>query len=118
MLRGARFESAGLSEDKMREDLREGAEQKVKENLVLGKIADLENIDLEEDTIREGFKNLAAQTGRDMAQLQRYYEENHLMDSFRNQLLIEKILNHCVQGANISEVHRISEKNEEEGKEP
>ena len=118
MLRGARFEATGLSEEKMREDLREGAEQKVKEDLVLGKIADLENIDVEEDTIREGFKNLAAQTGRDMAQLQRYYEENHLMDSFRNQLLIEKILNHCVQGANITEVDEISEKNQEERKEP
>ena len=116
MMRGARFESTGLSEEKMREDLREGAEQKVKEDLVLGKIADLENIDLDEDTIREGFKNLAAQTGRDMAQLRRYYEENHLMDSFRNQLLIEKILNHCVQGASITEVERISEKSHEERK--
>jgi trigger factor len=116
MMRGARFESTGLSEEKMREDLREGAEQKVKENLVLGKIADLENIDLDEDTIREGFKNLAAQTGRDMAQLRRYYEENHLMDSFRNQLLVEKILNHCIQGASITEVERISEKSHEERK--
>jgi trigger factor len=117
MLRGARFESTGLSEEKMREDLRKGAQQKVKEDLVLGKIADLEDIDLDEDTIREGFKNLAAQTGRDMAQLRRYYEENHLMDSFRNQLLVEKILNHCVQGATITEVERISEKSHEERKE-
>jgi len=116
-LRGARFESTGLSEEKMREDLRKGAQQKVKEDLVLGKIADLENIGLDEDTIREGFKNLAAQTGRDMAQLRRYYEENHLMDSFRNQLLVEKILNHCVQGATITEVERISEKSHEERKE-
>ena len=117
MLRGTRFEATGLSEEKMREDLRKGAEQKVKEDLVLGKIADLENIDLDEATIREGFKNLAAQTGRDMAQLRRYYEENHLMDSFRNQLLVEKILNHCVHGANITEVERISEKGHEERKE-
>jgi trigger factor len=116
MMRGARFESTGLSEEKMREDLREGAEQKVKEDIVLGKIADLENIDLDEDTIREGFKNLAAQTGRDRPQLRRSYEENHLMDSFRNQLLIEKILNHCVQGASITEVERISEKSHEERK--
>jgi trigger factor len=116
MLRGARYESTGLSEEKMREDLREGAQQKVKEDLVLGKIADLEDIDLDENTIREGFEKLAAQTGRDMAQLRRYYEENHLMDSFRNQLLVEKILNHCVQGATIIEVDRISEKSHEERK--
>ena len=118
MLRGARFESTGLSEEKMREDLREGAEQRVKEDLVLGKIADLEKIHLDDDTIREGFKNLAAQTGRDMAQLRRYYEENRLMDSFRNQLLVEKILNHCVQGANITEVAQLSEKSQEERQEP
>jgi hypothetical protein len=59
---------------------------------------------------------LAAQTGQDLTILQQYYEKNNLMDSFRNQLLIEKILNHLVQGATISEVQEISEESQKDRK--
>ncbi len=38
------------------------------------------------------------------------------MDSFRNQLLIEKILNHLVQGAKVSEVQGISEESQKDRK--
>jgi len=106
---GSKLESAGISEDTMRQDLKLTAEEKVKEELILGKIADLEDIKLEDSDIRDGFRKLAAQTGQDLTILQQYYEKNNLMDSFRNQLLIEKILNHLVQGAKVSEVQEISE---------
>ncbi len=109
LLRGTQFESTGLSEKKMREDLRNGAEQNVKEDLVLSKIADMENITIEEHEIMSGFRKLADQTGRDPALLQKYYEENNLIDGFRNQLLVEKILNHCLEGAKIVEVKEISD---------
>ncbi len=114
---GAKFESSGISEEKMRGDLRTTAEESVREKLVLGKIADMEDIRVEESDIRDGFHELAAQTGNNPAMLQQYYEENNLMDSFRNQLLVEKILNHLVQGARISEVNEISEKSQEDRKE-
>jgi len=106
---GKKFESAGISEEKMRQDLRAAAEETVKEKLVLGKIADMEDIKVEDSDIRDGFRELATQTGNDPAMLQQYYEKNNLMDSFGNQLLIEKVLNHLVQGAKISEVQQISE---------
>jgi len=114
---GSKLESAGISEDTMRQDLKLAAEEKVKEELILGKIADLEDIKLEDSDIRDGFQELAAQTGQDLAMLQQYYEKNNLMDSFRNQLLIEKILNHLVQGAKISEVQEISENGLKDSKE-
>jgi trigger factor len=107
---GTRFESAGISEEKLRKDLRIPSEQKVKEELVLGKIAEMEAIGVEEPDIRKGLQELAAQTGSDLAMLQQYYEKNNLMDQLRNQLLVEKILNHLVQGAKITEVEEISEK--------
>ena len=64
-----------------------------------------------------GFQQLAAQTGKDLATIQRYYEQNNLMDSFRNQLLSEKILNHVVQAAKITETQEISEERPEQRKE-
>jgi len=106
---GTTLESAGISEKKLRKDLRTGAEQKVKEDLVLGKIAEMEDIRVEESDIREGFQELAAQTGNDLAMLRQSYEKNNLVDAFRNQLLVEKILNHLVQGAKITEVEEVSE---------
>ena len=118
LVRGVRFESAGISEEKMREDFRKGAEEKVKEDLVLSKIAHLENISIEEHEIREGFQSLAAQMGKDLATLQRYYEENDLVDSFRNQLLVEKVLNHCVQDAKIIEVKEMPRESQKDRKEP
>ena len=108
---GSKLESAGISEEKMRDDLRPVAERRVKEDFVLGKIADMENITLEEHDTRDGFQRLAAQTGKEPAVLERFYETNNLMDSFRDQLLTEKTLNHLVQGAKITEVKEISEEN-------
>jgi FKBP-type peptidyl-prolyl cis-trans isomerase (trigger factor) len=106
---GTRFESAGISEEKMRHDLRTGAEETVKEKLIVGKIADMEDIRVDDSDIRDGFRELAAQTGNDPTKLQQYYEKNNLMDSFGNRLLIEKVLNHLVKGDKISEVQEIYE---------
>jgi trigger factor len=107
---GTPLESAGISEERLRMELRRGAEQRVKEELVLGKIADMEAIRIEDSDIRKGFQELAAQTGNDLARLQQYYEKNNLMDQLRDQLLVEKILNHLVQGANITEVEEMSQR--------
>ena len=114
---GTNLESAGISEEKMRQDLRIPAEEKVKEELVLGEIADIENIKVEDSDIRDGFQDLATQTGSDTSMLQQYYEKNNLMDSFRNQLLVEKVLNHLVQGAKVIEVKELSEESQKDRKE-
>ena len=114
---GTKFESAGISEEKMRQDLRRGAEEKVKEELVLSEIADIEDIKVEDSDIRDGFQELAAQTGNNIAMLQQFYEKNNLMDSFRNQLLVEKVLNHLVQGAKVIEAQEIPEKSPKDRKE-
>jgi len=114
---GSRFELAGISEEEMRNNLRTAAEEKVKEDLVLSKIADMEDIRVEDSDVRNGFQELSAQIGKGPDILQQYYEKNNLMDSFINQLLVEKILNHLVQGAKITEVKELTETNEKERKE-
>lgn len=111
---GSQFESAGISEEKMRQDLRPVAEVKVKEGFVLSKIADIENIRVEDTDIMDGFQKLAAQTEKDPAVLQQFYEKNNLMDSFRDQLLTEKTLNHLVQGAKIIEAKEIPEESQKD----
>jgi len=107
---GSRLDSAGISEEAMRHELWPVAENTVKEDLVLDTIAEMENITVEEQDTRDGFQRLAAQTGKDPAVLERLYETNNLMESFRNQLLKEKALNHLIQGAKILNVKQISNK--------
>jgi trigger factor len=107
---GSQLESAGIPVETMRGELRPVVERKVKEDFILGKIAHMENITIEENDTRDGFQRLAAQTGKDSMVLERFYETNNLMDSFREQLLKEKTLNHLVQGAKITKVEQISEK--------
>jgi len=107
---GSRLDSAGISEEAMRHELRPVAENTVKEAFVLDTIAEMENIAVEEQDTRDGFQRLAAQTGKDPAALERLYETNNLMESFRNQLLKEKALNHLIQGAKIIDVKQISNK--------
>jgi len=107
---GSQLESAGIPVETMRGELRPVAERKVKEDFVLGKIADMENITIEENDTRDGFQRLAEQTGKDPAVLERFYVTNNLMDSFRDQLLKEKTLNHLLQGAKINTMMPISEK--------
>jgi len=106
---GSELESAGISEEKMRDELRPVAEERVKKEFVLGKVAEMENITVVEGDTREGFQRLAAQTGKDPAVLERFYETNNLMDSFKDQLLKEKTLNHLIQHANIIYVKEIPE---------
>jgi len=58
-LNGLTMESAGISESKMREELRKPSEERIKEDLVLDKIARLEGITVEENDIKGAFKDLS-----------------------------------------------------------
>ncbi len=106
---GSTLESAGTSEEVIRENIRKAAEEKVKEDLVLSKIAEMEDIRVEDKDIKNGFQELSSQIEKDPDMLQQYYEKNDLMDSFINRLLVEKVLNHLVQGAKIAEVEKPTE---------
>jgi trigger factor len=102
-LNGLTMESAGISESKMREELRKPSEERIKEDLVLDKIARLEGITVEENDIKGAFKDLSQKTGTDVAMLRQYYESNNLMDHLQAQILAEKTLNFLVKGAIIND---------------
>lgn len=101
---GSSLEKAGLSEQKLMEDLRPAAEGRVKEKLIIGKIAEQQQISIDEDNLKDGFDRLARSTGQDAEILRKYYEANNLMDSLKDDLLEEKTLNFLVDNANIIEV--------------
>lgn len=116
---GSNLEKAGLSEQKLMEDLRPAAEGRVKEKLIIGKIAEQQQITVDEDDVKDGFDRLARNTGQDAEALRKHYEANNLLDSLREDLLEEKTLNYLVDHANIKEVTKedLAKENASEEKE-
>jgi trigger factor len=100
---GSNFEKAGLTEDKVREDFRPASEKRVKNLLILGEIARLNDLTLSETEIDEGFADLAKGIGQDPKVVRQYYEAKDLLDGFQDRLLEEKTLNYLVKGAKIRE---------------
>ena len=102
---GSSMEKSGLDEEKLREEVRPGAGERVKGMLVLGEVAKLNNLSVEETDISKGFKEMAEGMGHDSLEIQKYYEANNLMDAFRQTLLKEKTLNFLVENAKVTIVN-------------
>ena len=98
---GSSIEKAGLDETRLRQNLRPGAEKRVKEMLILGKIAGDNELSIDEVELTDGFRNMANSMGQDLQSVRRFYEANNLIDSFRESLLEEKTLNYLVNGAKV-----------------
>jgi trigger factor len=103
---GSSLEKAGLLEDKLKEDIRPNSEKRVKEMLILEKIAKKEKIVVEEDDLEQGYKDVAARLGQDFDITKKFYEARNMADFFKEKLLEEKTLNYLVANANITEVER------------
>ncbi|MEJ2024118.1 MAG: trigger factor [Deltaproteobacteria bacterium] len=101
MRSGSSFEKTGLSEEKVREDFREDAEKRVKEMLILGEIANREDITVDDEEVAKSIAGIAQSMGQPVESIYQYYEARGLMDSLRETLMEEKTLNYLVEHANI-----------------
>lgn len=112
---GSDFEKAGLKEEKLIEELRPSSENRVKEMLVLGEIARQNDLTVNDMELAEGFRETAINMGQDPEILRKYYENNNLVDSFRQSLFEEKTLNYLVKCAKVKELEadKIMRKHEE-----
>ncbi len=103
---GSSLEKAGLSKEKLREEFRPTSERRVKEMLILGEIARREDLTVAEEDLKEGFAELAFQTGQDPETIRKYYEARDLVDSLRERLLEEKTLNYLMEHAKVLETEK------------
>ena len=101
---GSSMEKAGLDEGKLRDNLRPASEKRVKEMLILGKIASDNELSVDEVELTDGFRDMAQNIGQELKAVRQYYEANQLVDSFREGLLEEKTLNYLVNGAKVIEL--------------
>ena len=96
-------EKAGLDDEKLKIEFKPMSENKVKNMLILGEVARLEDVDTSEEDISEGFKKMADGIGQPSDVIRKYYEANNLMDSFKEMLQKEKTLSFLVENAKVTE---------------
>lgn len=103
---GSSLEKAGISEAGLKKEFRPASEKRVREMLILDRIAKQDQIDIDDDDLEEGYGKLAESMGQDVETVKKYYEARGQVDSLKEEMLKEKTLNYLVDHANISEVER------------
>jgi len=98
---GADLAKSGFDEAKIKVDIRPSAEKSVKQMFIISEIADQNKFTVEEADLAEGLRGMARDFDTEYEIIRQYYESNGLMDSFRQTLLREKILNYLVENARI-----------------
>ncbi|MBN2419091.1 MAG: trigger factor [Deltaproteobacteria bacterium] len=110
---GVTIDKLGLDLEKMRSDLRPTAEKNVKAALILGEIARLNEIDVNDNELTQSFEDMAKEAGHPAETIRKYYEANGLVDSFRETLIKEKTLKYLVENASVTEIESVKKAEKE-----
>lgn len=103
---GSDFEKMGLSEDKIRNDIRPNAERKIKEMLVLGEVSIRENITVTDEDLEERFNEIASNVGQSSEIVKQFYEGKNMIDSLKDAILGQKTLKFLVNNAVVKDVEK------------
>lgn len=114
---GSSLQAVGLSEEKLRQDMRPASEKRVKEMLILSQISKQEEITLTDEDLEEGYKHLSERTGQEINTIKKYYEAEGQVDSLKDHLLEEKTLNYLVERAKVLEKEKDELSREKGGEE-
>jgi len=101
---GSSFEQAGISPEMLQQQFRPSSESRVKERLILGQIAQQDDIAVSDDEFTEGLEKLAKGMGQDVETIRKYYEARGEVDILKEQMLEEKTLDYLVENAKVKEV--------------
>ncbi len=104
-----RFRQQGFSPDgmdtaKMLEVMKPMAERRVKVRLVLARIADQENLVVDEAEVDAALARIAVNNRREVAEIRKFYEEHELLGTLRRTLLDDKTMKLLLDKAEISTV--------------
>lgn len=89
---GMNLEAAGISREKLIEDYKEDAEKRVKGDFILKKIAEVEEIKVEDDDLTKGFERIAAQYSMTVEDVKKYFARREDLLPFMHEILNEKIV--------------------------
>lgn len=90
---GMNLESAGLSKEMLTESNEPVATQRVRGDFILKKIAETEELKLNDEDMERGFKRIGDQYNMSVAQVKEFFGSRDDLLPFMNELLNEKVLN-------------------------
>lgn len=89
---GMSLEAAGLSKETLAQQNEPVAEKRVRGDFILKKIAEKEEVKVEEEDMERGFKRIGDQYNMPVAKVKEYFQSRDDLLPFMNELLNEKIL--------------------------
>ncbi len=99
-MQGQRVTGVG---EELREQIKEDSETKVRAGLVMAEIAKKEGIQIGNEEIEEGLKELAAQTGKNVAKLRAEYSQPRQREMLVGMILENKVLDLIEEKATITD---------------
>ncbi|THB71840.1 MAG: trigger factor [Desulfovibrio sp.] len=109
---GKSLDSTGKTEEQLREENKQEAEDLTRSEIYLLATAKAENLEVSEQELDFFFQQMAARTGEDFFQLKKFHMDNNLMFAVRDRLLADKAMEHLYSKV---EVRPIPAKKEDAG---
>jgi len=101
---GMTLESAGINRDDLVKQYQEAAEKRVRGDFIIKKIAEVEEIKLENEDIDKGFQRIADQYQMPVSEVRQFFQSRNELLPFLNELLSEKVLEFLVSQAKVKSV--------------
>lgn len=87
----------------LRADFEKKAEERIKSDIILTKIAEIESIKLEDDDVQNRMKKIAEETKRPYDEVKGFYEKYDLIEGMKMSIIQEKTIELLMNNANIKE---------------
>lgn len=110
------FEDVGLTKEGLEEQYRPTAESQVRRHLILNKLIDQEKVELSDEELDQGFKEMADIYQQPVEHLKGYYQQNKDgLAYFKHTLLEKKVLKLIIESGQITEVEPAEPEEAEQG---
>jgi trigger factor len=86
-----------------KKDFEKKAEERIKSDIILAKIAEIETIKLEDDDVQNRMKKIAEETKRPYDDVKGFYEKYDLIESMKNSIIQEKTIDFLRDSATVKE---------------
>ncbi len=87
---GRYLRQVGKSEEQLRRELRPAAEQRLRGSLLLSRVAEVENVDVDDVEVDQEVERMASAAGRQAADVRRIFDNPDGRDAIRRSLLTRK----------------------------
>ena len=103
--RNTSMEEMGLTREKIAEKYRDTALKQVKRHLILGKIIDQENLNLDDEELESGLKEMSESFNQPLEEIKKFYDQNpDKLGYFKHTLLEKKAIKLIIDNNAITDV--------------